>query len=676
MTPITATNGPLVLCYHAVSDRWPSELAISAERLEWQLRVLLARGYRAVTFSEAVAAPRAAKALVVTFDDGYHSVIDQGLPVLQRLGVPATLFMPSAFVGAQRLRWPGIDQWLDGPFADELAPVSWADLQSLVDAGWEIGSHTRTHPHLTELADDELNDELQDSRTALEDGLGRRCRSLAYPYGSVDRRVIAAAQRAGYEAAGALPIGFGQAEPLAWPRVGLYGTDGQWRFRLKVGRPVRALRATPAADAMLGLHRLALAVSGTGADNGKTATDTAPPATDTVKPAVLVTNAEERSVVAVTRGLGQGGYQVGAVAKLRRAAAHWSRSCTEPLLAADPLMDEDRYVEDLERVVKSGRYSILIPGGDPALLVISKHRARLEPHVLMGLPPHETVLRALDKYVLSTAASGTGLAAPETVLCTNVEEARAAALAFGFPVALKPRSSVAELKTGYSHLPGRLVHDEAELAHVAPSYGAEYLVQAAETGPVYSYGGVFAGGRLLASALSRYWRTVRPDGGNVAFSRTLAVPAPLRAGVAQLLGRIGHEGLFELELIGRPDGTFAVIDLNPRPYGSLALAVSAGANLPVVWCEWLRGHRPAPVEARPGFSYRWEEADLFNLACNVRQGRLRAGANVLVPHRRVTHAYFSAVDPGPFAAHALQLASDLSRHGFRDRREVTLRSSR
>lgn len=662
MTPIAAIGSPLVLCYHAVSDRWPSELAISPARLEHQLRWLLAKGYRALTFSAAMAAPQAAKTLAVTFDDGYRSVIERGLPVLQRLGVPATLFVPSAFVGAQALCWPGIDRWLETAFAEELAPTSWADLRSLLDAGWEVGSHTCTHPDLTELADHELDDELQRSRAALEDELGRRCRALAYPYGSVDRRVVAAAQRAGYEAAGTLPIGFGQAEPLAWPRVGLYRTDGPWRFRMKVGRPGRVLRSTPAADAMLGLHRLALAASG--AD------------TDRVEPAVLVTNAEERSIVAVTRALGRGGYKVGAVAKRRPAAAHWSRSCTEPLWAPDPLQDEDGYVEDLERVVSSGRYSILIPGSDPALLVISRHRARLEPHVLMGLPPHPVVLRTLDKHVLSVAASGTGLAAPETVLCTNAEDALAAAHAFGFPVALKPRSSVTELQGGYSHLPGRVVHDEAELAHVAPLYGAEYLVQAGETGAVYSYGGVFAGERLLASALSRYSRTVRPDGGNVAFSRTLAVPASLRAGVAQLLGRIGHEGLFELELIGRPDGSYAVIDLNPRPYGSLALAVSAGANLPVVWCEWLRGRRPAPVEARAGFSYRWEEADLFNLACNVRQGRLRAGANVLVPHRRVTHAYFSAVDPGPFAAHAVHLARDLSRRGFGDRREFGLRSSR
>ena len=119
-----------------------------------------------------------------------------------------------------------------------------------------------------------------------------------------------------------------------------------------------------------------------------------------------------------------------------------------------------------------------------------------------------------------------------------------------------------------------------------------------------------------------------------------------------------------------------MIDFNPRPYGSLALPLSAGANLPLVWCEWLRGHRTPPVDALAGFSYRWEEADLFSLASNVREGRFRTGASVLVPHRRVAHAFFSAGDPGPFAAHALCLGGDVVRNGFRDRREVTLASSR
>ena len=51
------------------------------------------------------------------------------------------------------MAWPGIDQWLGGPHEAELMPMSWDELRRLAEAGWEIGSHSRTHPMLTQLDD-------------------------------------------------------------------------------------------------------------------------------------------------------------------------------------------------------------------------------------------------------------------------------------------------------------------------------------------------------------------------------------------------------------------------------------------------------------------------------------------------------------------------------------------
>src|SRR5205807_6269636 len=66
----------LVLCYHAISESWSSDLAVSPDLLEAQIRLLLGRGYRGATFYEAVTAPPAARTLAVTFVDGYRSVHD------------------------------------------------------------------------------------------------------------------------------------------------------------------------------------------------------------------------------------------------------------------------------------------------------------------------------------------------------------------------------------------------------------------------------------------------------------------------------------------------------------------------------------------------------------------------------------------------------------------------
>ena len=246
----------LVVCYHAVSAGWRSSLSLTPERLDAQLRAILRRGYEGRTFTDAVTAPDAGRVLAVTFDDAYRSVLDHAKPVLDRLGIPATIFAPTGYIDAgMPLAWAGTDHWLTTEHAAELEPLSWAELRGLADEGWEVGSHTVSHPFLTELDDAALAQELDASRQACEAGMGRPCTSLAYPYGAVDARVVAAAGRAGYVAAGTLPKRLHAEEPLAWPRVGLYERDAAWRLRLKVDRSARRLRSSGAWDALEAVRR-------------------------------------------------------------------------------------------------------------------------------------------------------------------------------------------------------------------------------------------------------------------------------------------------------------------------------------------------------------------------------------------------------------------------------------
>ena len=102
----------LVLCYHAVSERWPSELAVSPELLDRQLAELEGRGYRVTTFTRAVTDPPWPKTLAVTFDDAYRSTLEQAAPVLARHNAPGTVYAPTDWVGrAEPMTWPGIEEW-------------------------------------------------------------------------------------------------------------------------------------------------------------------------------------------------------------------------------------------------------------------------------------------------------------------------------------------------------------------------------------------------------------------------------------------------------------------------------------------------------------------------------------------------------------------------------------
>ena len=242
-------NDILVLCYHAVSPAWPARLSVRPDRFRTQLRTLADRGYTGTTFTEAVAGRARGRRVAVTFDDGYRSVLDLARPILDELGWPATLFAPTDYIGSDEpMQWPGIDDWVGTPHERELLPLSWDDLRGLAGAGWEIGSHTRSHPHLTTLGDEELAAELVEAKSVCERELGQ-CTSIAYPYGDVDARVIAAARDAGYRTGAGLPAGRLVRSALAWPRIGIYHDDDR-RFRQKASRMARGLQSSPVGGAV------------------------------------------------------------------------------------------------------------------------------------------------------------------------------------------------------------------------------------------------------------------------------------------------------------------------------------------------------------------------------------------------------------------------------------------
>ena len=96
----------LVLCYHALSDRWPAALSTTPERFEQQLQHLLGRGYEPATFTSAVKDPPASRTLAVTFDDAYRSVLELAYPIMDRLGIPGRCSRPR-IGSAATSRWPG-----------------------------------------------------------------------------------------------------------------------------------------------------------------------------------------------------------------------------------------------------------------------------------------------------------------------------------------------------------------------------------------------------------------------------------------------------------------------------------------------------------------------------------------------------------------------------------------
>jgi peptidoglycan/xylan/chitin deacetylase (PgdA/CDA1 family) len=229
------TAGVPILMYHAFSrTEAASRFVLPARRFRRQLAVLRLLRYRPLSLTAYAELRRSDGALpgrsfVVTIDDAYVDVRTVAAPVLHRRGVPATLFVPSGYVGRVN-DWDARGRGLLG------RPVlTWHELDALPDE-FEIGAHTRTHPRLPELDAEQAIREIDGSRTDIARELKRVPASFSYPFGATSVALEAAVAQLGFSCACGVRDGLnsGETSLYALRRIEIYGTDSLLRFMLKL----------------------------------------------------------------------------------------------------------------------------------------------------------------------------------------------------------------------------------------------------------------------------------------------------------------------------------------------------------------------------------------------------------------------------------------------------------
>lgn len=175
------------------------------------------------------------RAVAITFDDGFRSVLEHALPLLSQYRFPATVFVVSGYVGAT-------NDWPSQPAMLARQPLlDWSEIVELADAGIEIGAHSHTHAHLPGLSRAAIEEEILGSRQRIEDHIGRSVRAFAYPYGEYDRDVIAAASaHVSIACSTDLGIAVPTSDPMALERLDTYYLRPLWAVRALFSGPMRA----------------------------------------------------------------------------------------------------------------------------------------------------------------------------------------------------------------------------------------------------------------------------------------------------------------------------------------------------------------------------------------------------------------------------------------------------
>lgn len=230
-----ARPGLRVLMYHRVAriDGY-DQLTVSPERFDAQMRAL-ATSRRVVGLVDGLRALRAGKAeqpmVAVTFDDGYRDNLVHAAPILQRHGVPATVFVTTSFCDqvASHPRYAA-------PVAERLH-LDWDEVAELASLpGFEIGSHTDSHPYLPRLGITKARDEIAGSRERIARRLGLGVRVFCYPSGDVSGREAQLARDAGYEFAVTVAPGLNRSgfDPMLIRRTEVTQRDDEEAFALKL----------------------------------------------------------------------------------------------------------------------------------------------------------------------------------------------------------------------------------------------------------------------------------------------------------------------------------------------------------------------------------------------------------------------------------------------------------
>jgi predicted ATP-grasp superfamily ATP-dependent carboligase len=381
-------------------------------------------------------------------------------------------------------------------------------------------------------------------------------------------------------------------------------------------------------------------------------------------PRVLVLDGETNPAVAAVRSLGRSGYYVETGAAARWSKAGLSQYCRASFTYPNPENEPQEFIANLvERIAKQPG-AIIMPMTDRTTLPVSLYREQIvEAGGVVTLASHETILRALDKEYVCNLAQSIGVATPETVVVGSRMLARAISEQIRYPAVLKARFSQESCDNGRSRTTQRPCYarqpDEFLSKYEWLRRGCEVVLTQEFIGGIsVGYSALASNGEVRAEFAHIRLRDVNPTGSGSALRLSVQPSAALRHAGSSLLRALGWHGVAMVEFKVRADGTPVLMEVNGRFWGSLALAIEAGVDFPVLAAKMAQNMIfEGPPQYRIGLRCRWLLGDLLHLI-RVWRGkpkeypgafpkRWRALAEFITPVRGTYHDNFRVDDPLP-----------------------------
>ncbi|SPD75477.1 conserved hypothetical protein [uncultured Desulfobacterium sp.] len=361
----------------------------------------------------------------------------------------------------------------------------------------------------------------------------------------------------------------------------------------------------------------------------------------------FITDGHWRKTLAAVRGLGRNGIPVTVGESTRLNASAFSRYCKRSLVYPSPFFRPHEFIDFIFRELTRNSYTMLLPMEDETLGLLSMHHEELSHMCYFPAVTHDKLLMAQRKDKVLQLAENLGIPIPKTWYVTDLSQLNQIAAALPYPVVIKPRTGAGavgisypetqeELKSRYilthKRFPFPIIQER--IPQQGEGYGASFLID--------------EGGRVKASFVHKRLREY-PITGGASTLRESVRRVDIRDMSMTLLKALDWFGVAMVEFKVDPrDGIPKLMEINPRFWGSLALAIESGVNFPYLLYRMARGEDFKPVETyQIGMRCRWFlPGDMLHFIYNPDRRNLLPGFfNFLDP--TTAHDIFSARDPMP-----------------------------
>lgn len=328
----------------------------------------------------------------------------------------------------------------------------------------------------------------------------------------------------------------------------------------------------------------------------------------------LVLDGDLIPALTIARSLGRIGLEVEIVSHLPRPLARWSCHVRQTLVCPDPMREEAAFIAWLQRSAAEKGYALIIPASERTVVPCFRHRAELGA-LPLALPDNRSLDIALDKSRTFELARQLGIPVPQGITLQDASQLPAAARGLSFPVVIKPARSVGRGEQGAVQLAVAYAFDEAQLLSMATHalrFG-EVILQEYFSGQGTGIELIADHGKIVYAFQHLRLHEVPLTGGGSSLRASVAIEPVLLDAAAKLMAALDWHGVAMVEFKWNPDTReFRLMEINGRFWGSLPLAVAAGADFPAMLYELLAHGKIADrAPATPGMLCRKLSADLF-----------------------------------------------------------------